>query len=269
MPSVRADGHRPRGHRVAGAEAADVVVRGQGAAKIAVGEEAGERAVVGDDAGRPERAPGHRDDHILERRPGRDAGGLGGGAHRLPDAQPPVASELPAGMKAAEFLRCEVPRLYQCNGEGMALAVGARLFGSASRSTEASSNTSTCDDALPRIPTSGESNWRSNGTSASSSAEAAVVRENDRGVAGRVDGFDEMQEDGRRPGAAQGGDDFARDVPGFADTGEHDLSGMLDDQLDRAGGVEPLGGALQRRGLDGDGGAGGVEPSPRAIIGFP
>ena len=56
-----------------------------------------------------------------------------------------------------------------------ALAVGARLCGSASRSTEASSSTSmraaSGDAALPRMPISGEWKSWSSGTSASSSVE--------------------------------------------------------------------------------------------------
>ena len=60
-----------------------------------------------------------------------------------------------------------------------ALAVGARLCGSASRSTDASSSTSICaasgDARLPRMPINGERNCRSSGTSACNSADVPFL----------------------------------------------------------------------------------------------
>ena len=61
------------------------------------------------------------------------------------------------------------------------------------------------------------------------------------GIAGRIDaqiavgGFGGVQEDGRRSGAAQRRDDLARHVAGLAETGDHQLARMRQDQLDGAG----------------------------------
>ena len=139
-----------------------------------------------------------------------------------------------------------------------ALAVGARLCGSASRSTEASSSTSTCAASgerwLPRMPISGEWKSRSSGTSASNSAELPFFETSTRGIAGRVDAqiavhrFGRMQEDGGRAGAAQRGHDLARDVARFADAGDHHLARMRQYQLHGANQLASrrAGGAAQR-----------------------
>ena len=57
-----------------------------------------------------------------------------------------------------------------------------------------------------------------------------------------------MQEDGCGPGAAERGDDFARDVARFPDAGDDDFPGMRQDQVDGADefAIQPTGRALVR-----------------------
>src|SRR5438128_2185918 len=95
-----------------------------------------------------------------------------------------------------------------------------------------------------------------------------VFREQDSGVAGRVDtkiameSFGGMQEDGSGAGGAQRGDEFARDVAGLADARDDDFAGVRENQFDRAnqGVIEPKSGLGDGGGFDTHGLAGSVEP---------
>jgi hypothetical protein len=97
---------------------------------------------------------------------------------------------------------------------------------------------------------------------------AAVLGDEHRWVAWRVDseiamdGLGGMEKNRRGSGAAQRRDHLARYVAGFADTGDDDFAGMIDDQLDRAdeSAVQPFGGTGERGRFDFDSGPGCGEP---------
>ena len=97
---------------------------------------------------------------------------------------------------------------------------------------------------------------------------AAVLRDQHRGIARLVDSevavhrFGRVQEDRRRSRAAQRGDDLARDVPRLANARDHDLAGVVQNEIDRADefAVQTRRGAGERSGFDFDGGPRGGEP---------
>jgi len=112
----------------------------------------------------------------FQRRVRRHRGHLVSAVHRLPHREPQVAAELPAGVECPNSsgvkLRARISAMASASPMASAvtaLAVGARLLGSASRAlTEASSSTSNCaakgDAPLPSMPIKGDWEFPQRGT---------------------------------------------------------------------------------------------------------